>query len=100
MDKWVDAASQLGVPALMFLLLAYFIYKSVWPFITDQIKDAQAQRKAEAEQRKQQEDRFIESLRLLNTSFSDTQKRNAKAIEALTEQIRSWRDDQRKNEKQ
>lgn len=92
MDQWIDIASKFGIPVTMLALLAYFMARKVWPFVTAQIEDANAQRKTEV-------DKFIAALAKRDQQTSESQQAHIAAIQAMTTELRNLRNEIRKTPK-
>jgi hypothetical protein len=90
MDQWIDFGKNFGIPLLMLGGLAYFLVKYVWPFVTDQIKEAQVARKQEIE-------KFVETIRLRDVQAHVIQEKHLKALEAMTRELRSVKEELRNN---
>ena len=81
MEQWIKIAGQFGIPVALLALLAYFLLKHVWPFVTKQIEAAQAERKIEV-------DKFVETIRARDVLMAETQRETVKALESMTAEIR------------
>lgn len=111
MDQWIEIASKFGIPVVMVAMLALFIYKQVWPFITKQIEEAKQER-VEMYRRNEEQGRlftealklerednarrfedqgklFMESLRQQNVLAADTQTRVIEELKSLNHHIRN-----------
>lgn len=95
MDKWIDIASKFGIPVGLLLLLGYFLLRHVWPFVTKQIEDSKAERKAEMEsakaERKEEIGKFINTMdgyRKVLGEMSETQRSIAKTLDAMVKGTR------------
>jgi len=86
MDQWVKIAGQFGIPVALLMLLAYFILRHVWPFVTRQIQDAQTQRAAEIE-------KFDNTIRKRDGLMVQQWQEHLKALDAITGEIRGLRED-------
>lgn len=82
MNEWIDVAGKFGIPVVMLALLAYFLARHVWPFVTSQIEDAKTQRKAEIE-------KFVDAIRARDVLMAESQREHLKALEAMTAEIRA-----------
>lgn len=81
MEQWIDVAGKFGIPVVMLALLAYFLARHVWPFVTSQIEDAKVQRKAEVE-------KFVETIRMRDVLMAETQRETMRALNEMTAEIR------------
>jgi hypothetical protein len=92
MEQWIDIAGKFGIPVALLLLAGWFLAKKVWPFVVEQIKEAQTQRQAETA-------KFVETIRTRDVLMAESQRENLKALEAMTVEIRGLRDEIRNGHK-
>jgi hypothetical protein len=92
MEQWAKIAGQFGIPIIILGALSWFLYKRVWPFIVDQIKEAQALRKLEVE-------RFVETIRNRDIMMGEMQREHTKSLDAIVAEIRGLRTDLRIDKK-
>jgi len=83
---WIDIASKFGIPLALLLALGWFLAKTVWPFVTKQIEQAQADRKTEI-------DKFDNTIKTRDALMVQQWREHLHALDAMTEQIRGLRDD-------
>lgn len=90
MEQWTDIAGRFGIPVVIIAAVGWFLYKKVWPFVTEQITEAQAQRKLEVE-------RFVETIRARDTLMGEMQREHLKALTTMaaefTGEMRALRDE-------
>ena len=93
MDKWTVIAGQFGIPVAMLILIGWFLVRKAWPFLTEQLKEAQAQRKLETEKFIAQSEKFIETIRARDVLIAESQREHLKAFHLMTEEFRGLRDE-------
>ena len=88
--SWIDIASKFGIPVALLLGLAYVVrevfIKLVWPFVTKQLEEAQAQRKAEIE-------KFDNTIRTRDALLVQQWQEHLKALDSVTGEVRGLRAD-------
>lgn len=94
MDQFIDIASKFGIPVALLVLVGWFLVKKVWPFVTKQIEDSQALRKAES-------DKFDNTIRTRDALMVQQWQEHLKALDtlgtAITTEMRGLREDIQSN---
>jgi len=90
-EQWVKIAGQFGLPVALLILIGWFLVRKAWPFLTEQLKDAQAQRKIEIEKFIAQSEKFIETIRGRDILIAESQREHLKALNLLAEEVRGLR---------
>lgn len=92
---WLQIGATLGVSTLFLIGIGIFVYRSVWPFVTKQIEQAQTERTAERAERTIERERLEASHRLERDKFLDTlntvQRAQTDAINNLAKTIEAER---------
>jgi Na+-translocating ferredoxin:NAD+ oxidoreductase RnfG subunit len=92
MNDWIEFGKNFGVTLLMLAALAYFLMRHVWPFVTKQIEEAHAQRKEEIA-------KFVDTIRARDVLMAEDRREHIRALEAMTHELRSFREQLRNNHK-
>lgn len=83
MEHWIDIASKFGIPAVALGLIAW----KGWPFVVEQVKQAQASHRQLEEKLTALSDKFADTIRGRDVMMAEIQERNLKALEGLAAKI-------------
>lgn len=84
---WLEFGRTFGLPVLLLTAVGIFFYKSIWPFLESQIKDAQ-------ERAEKDRDEFIAALKRRDDEFGkvvDGLNKMGDSIERLRQDITEQR---------